>query len=389
MTNTVICVYDNFAQAHSAFQQLMASGFESREVRLRPADNTPQARMTALQSADLGATQDHPAGGTLRNFFRDLFSSGDTDETHADRYAEAVRRGSFVLTVDAGDEQQRDAAASIMEQFQPVDIDERATRWHASGWRGHDETASPLTDEELANERTLHGTGLASDTGRNATATTQQAPSQQPTTISVIAEELKVGKREVQRGGVRIIQRVTETPVQESINLRQEHVSVERHAVNQPATLDDLNGMKEGTIEMREMAEEAVVSKTARVVEEVVIGKDVSEQQTTINDTVRRNDVEIEQLGAGDNTASATHMIEEDFRHHWQSAYGQSSTERFEDYAPAYQYGASLARDQRFRDHNWETDESTIRQQWESTHPQNAWDKVKDAVHYGWNKVAH
>lgn len=288
MTNTVIAVYDNFAQAQSAMKQLLSSGFTSSQVHLRPSEDSESGResaMRALDESDTGtgtSTDTGEKGGGLRGFFRELFG-GDTSQSHAHgtHYAEAVRRGSFMLAVDAADDQERDVATSVMEQFQPVDLDERAAQWRDSGWNATQQTtATPLTADELALER-----------GRSATATTQQQVA-----IPIIEEELQVGKREVQRGGVRVFQRVVETPVQESIGLREEHVTIERHAVDQPATAADLESLKEGTIEVREMAEEAVVSKTARVVEEVVLGKEVSEKQATISDTVRRTDVEVEKI---------------------------------------------------------------------------------------------
>jgi stress response protein YsnF len=46
-------------------------------------------------------------------------------------------------------------------------------------------------------------------------------------------------------------------------------------------------------IEVTETDEEAVVSKTARVREEVVVRKDETERAETVRDTVRREDVEI------------------------------------------------------------------------------------------------
>ena len=45
---------------------------------------------------------------------------------------------------------------------------------------------------------------------------------------------------------------------------------------------------------MTETDEEAVVAKTARVVEEVVIRKDVTEEAHTVRDTVRRTEIEVE-----------------------------------------------------------------------------------------------
>jgi stress response protein YsnF len=115
--------------------------------------------------------------------------------------------------------------------------------------------------------------------------------------IPVVEEEIRIGKREVDSGGVRIETRVEETPVNEQVTLRDERVTVERRAVDQPvdgATLTD--AFREGTIEVREHDEEAVVAKEARIVEEVVINKEVDQRTETISDSVRRTDVDVQQL---------------------------------------------------------------------------------------------
>jgi stress response protein YsnF len=81
--------------------------------------------------------------------------------------------------------------------------------------------------------------------------------------------------------------------VSESVNLREEHATIERRPVDRPATVADL---KEGFVEVRETAEEPVVAKTARVVEEVIVGKESSNRTETVNDTVRGTDVEVERV---------------------------------------------------------------------------------------------
>lgn len=48
--------------------------------------------------------------------------------------------------------------------------------------------------------------------------------------------------------------------------------------------------------EVRTQGEEAVVGKTAKVVEEVVVGKKVTEHQETVSDTVKRTDVEVDEM---------------------------------------------------------------------------------------------
>ncbi|MDQ1558454.1 MAG: hypothetical protein QOD32_1514 [Pyrinomonadaceae bacterium] len=121
------------------------------------------------------------------------------------------------------------------------------------------------------------------------------------TTIPVVEEELKVGKREVERGGVRVESRVKETPVTEEVQLREERVHVERRPVDRPVTNADA-AFREGTLEVTERAEEAVVSKSARVVEEVVVGKQVEEHTETVRDTLRRTDVDVQEVNTKDST---------------------------------------------------------------------------------------
>lgn len=118
------------------------------------------------------------------------------------------------------------------------------------------------------------------------------------TVIPIVEEELAVGKRQVQSGGAHIRTGVTETPVEQTVNLREEHVTVNRHAVNEPLT-DTAGAFREQSFEMTETDEVPVVSKQARVVEEVVVGKTATERTQTVHDTVRRTDVEVEDLTGG------------------------------------------------------------------------------------------
>lgn len=363
MNNTVVGVYDSNSQAQNAMNELLASGFDRSAIQMSPSRDT-SATGTSTTQGDTG----HGIG----HFFRSMFGMEDT-EKHGDLYSEAVRRGSIVLTVSADSEADLDRAADIMSRHDPIDIDERSTMWRSQGWSGYDASAPMLTEEEIQKERSSYA--QARSTGMGTTGKTTEE-----TKIPVVQEELKVGKRAVQRGGVRVFQRVKETPVTENVNLREEHVVVERHAVDQPATEADLAAFKEGTVEMREMGEEPVVEKSARVVEEVVVGKEVTEETAKIEDTVRSTDVQVEQLGAG------TTADDSDFRRHWQTAYGTSGG-RYEDYDAAYRYGSTLSGSERFKNYRWDDMEPDVRRDWESSHPESTWDKVKDAVRYGAERV--
>lgn len=127
-----------------------------------------------------------------------------------------------------------------------------------------------------------------------------------PTAIPVIEEELHVGKQTVQTGGAYIKSRIVEKPAEENINLQEERVFVERTPVDRPVSTTDFDTFKEGTIELKEHAEVPVVSKEARVVEEIKIGKEVTERDETIRDTVRKTEVDVENLNQSKHTTSAT-----------------------------------------------------------------------------------
>jgi len=114
--------------------------------------------------------------------------------------------------------------------------------------------------------------------------------------VPVVEEELKVGKRQVKKGGVRVETHVTETPVNEQVHLHEEKVDVHRRPVNRAASGEDLAAFQEGTIEVVESAEEVVVSKKPKVVEEVVIKKQGRDHTETVHDKVRRTDVEVKEV---------------------------------------------------------------------------------------------
>ena len=106
---------------------------------------------------------------------------------------------------------------------------------------------------------------------------------------------------------------VVETPVQEKVGLRSEHVEIDRHPVDRAVTAADV-AFQDRTIELEEFAEEAVVAKEVRVKEEIGLRK-VAEQRTeTVSDTVRRTEVEIEDERTGGSASSAVNRFAENIR---------------------------------------------------------------------------
>jgi uncharacterized protein (TIGR02271 family) len=122
--------------------------------------------------------------------------------------------------------------------------------------------------------------------------------------VPVVEEQLVVGKRQVQRGGVRVYSHVVETPVEQQVVLQEEHAIVDRQPVNRPVTEADLEKMRIQSVEITESQEVPVVEKSARVVEEVLVSKEASERTERVTETVRRTEVEVEKM-EGAETATA------------------------------------------------------------------------------------
>lgn len=251
-----------------------------------------------VSEGDYGRDQHHASGqgqgGGLWHSLKNMFSDDDRST-----YEEGLRRGHFLLTAQV-DDTRTDEAIRVLEGSDAVDIDRRAEEWRSAGWTGGAATAgmgsaSLSADDRLTGqvgEDTLHGT--TGDDQLHAGSDRLQGTSE---AIPVVEERLTVGKREVERGGVRVRSYLREVPVHEQVTLHQEHVEVERRPVNQPVSASGLTSgdlFQERTIEVSERSEEAVVAKEARVVEEVVVRKESEDRVETISDTVRRTEVDVD-----------------------------------------------------------------------------------------------
>lgn len=222
-----------------------------------------------------GALVGAGAGGLTGGLLGALVGSGIPEE-HAAQYETGIKSGGTVLGVTP---RSSEDAAFLEREFT-----------NCGGMNVYSSAG--------ASSQTTSGTSTAHNVA-STTAQTQnvnRAANTSGNVIPIIEEELQVGKREVETGGVRVESRITEKPVEEQVTLREEHVHVERHPVNREVTGADMANFKEGEIDVTTRAEEAVVAKQARVVEEVEIGKTLSEREETIRDTVKRTDVDVEEI---------------------------------------------------------------------------------------------
>lgn len=260
---TLIALYETEDIARSVESDLIAAGISQSDVRVEG-----------------GANESQHEGG-IGGFFNWLFGNDDNHRTDADLYAESVRRGDWAVIVDCDDSTMSTQIESILYRYSPIDVESRGQYFRETGFMAYSPDSPLFTKEQIETDRAQYQSQYGTmNTGEEAT-------------LDVVEEEIAVGKRQVERGGVRVRSYVTERPVEASVNLREEHVRVERRVVDRPATEADFMTHNE-SIEVTEMAEVPVVSKTARVVEEVTVGKEATEHTETIRDTVRRKDVEVE-----------------------------------------------------------------------------------------------
>jgi uncharacterized protein (TIGR02271 family) len=351
MAKTVVGLFDERAAAQNAVRELAAEGFGGEEVSLvskKPdgtgvevayveEDGREQVEdmakgagtgaaigagaalllsLTALSIPGIGpvlaagplvaliagAGVGAAAGGLVSGLTR-LGVQGDEAQT----YAEGLKRGGTLVTVNT-DDRRADAAVGVMRRVGAVEIDKRAAEWREGGWRGFSETETlrphvtpePDEDETRAVDRrsdvTAEHEPVRPQPLAGAAPGDEFAVPPPEVAIPVVAEELQVGKREVERGGVRVQKRVSEIPVEEDVTLREEHVNVDRRPADYTFHGSDAEAFKESVVEIREAYEELILNKKTRVIEEVVINKDVDEHTETVRETLRKTEVDVEPL---------------------------------------------------------------------------------------------
>src|SRR5438105_4504886 len=278
-TGTVVAMFETYDRALAARDVLVSAGIDRSRIEILAQSGTAQDASFQYERNDEGIW------GAIKRFFM------PDEDTHV--YAEGIRRGYAMLVVrtGVGDQEQ---IISLLESQDAVDVETHAANWRQSGWSGVHEGHT-----SWQNQRSSLAGGMksAAATGASAgLAATSAAGRAQEEVIPVYEEQLRVGKREVGRGSVRVRSYVVEQPVQEQVHLREERVHVERRPVDRPADIaaGTAEPFRERTLEVTATAEEAVVGKEARVKEEIVVGKDAEERTETVSDTVRRTEVEID-----------------------------------------------------------------------------------------------
>ncbi|MCC2976617.1 YsnF/AvaK domain-containing protein [Sphingomonas sp. PL-96] len=270
MATTITALFDSRSDAEAAKERLKGARVDADHVHLH-------------DKSSMGYRESGYSNHEDRGFWDSVKNAFAPDEDRH-TYEEGVRRGGTLLTADVDDDC-IDEAVRVLEEANTVDIEDRSNQWRSSGWD-------------------YAGTGAAGAVGGPSALNTGRDTlrGEREEVIPIVEENLVVGKRDVSRGGVRVRSYVSETPVHEQIRLRNERVNVERRSVDLPLSAAEGDAFRERSIDMTATGEEAVVGKNARVVEEVVVSKTAEEHVESIDDTVRRTDVEIDRDSDVDTT---------------------------------------------------------------------------------------
>jgi hypothetical protein len=294
MQRTLIAVFDNRGDAESAIEELVLAGFSRQQIRL--SDGDPTGTASAITGAP--GTKPATAGGladSIRNFLGSMFGTDNSE--HVQKYSDAVTRGHQVLTLTTADEPEVERAASIVERYGPVDIDEHAAQWGGGALAGEAMRMGAGAQQQSASMSQQSMQGAPGSVQGNAEGIAQgaaQAGSQQRTT------GIDTGNPEAVRSSVKVFTHVAEPSL--------------------------------------------------------------------------------------DSSAETEDADELYFRSHYNSNYAGTG-DNFDEYAPAYQYGSSMAGDEQYRGQPWKDVEPALRSDWEDRNPGSAWSKFKAAVRHGWERI--
>ncbi len=308
MANNVIGLFNGEEVAQRVIDDLRAQGFSERNITHTKGD---------------------------QDDIEDELEREGVPDADADYYAEGLRGGGSLVSVRAKDHQV-DEAAEIMNRYAGTEDDLGDASYLAD---------TPVTGS--ADMDTVDADIVGADSLTNGSSRAAAVNTEDEARLDVVEERIKVGKRSVERGGMRVRRVVTEREVAEQVTLRDETIRVDRRPVDRTLNAADGDLFTEKTFEFTETDEEAVVAKEAHVIEEIVVGKDVENRTETIRDTVRRADVEIEEFSAG--------------------------------------YGQSLAGDARYEGLEWAEVETEARTDYERDNQGGEpWDSIRDDFRSSW-----
>ena len=266
----IVTLFDSAIQAEAAKRNLVKAGFSDRDISLISGERLQQE----------GQSIRHPS------LWQRLFGH-DVDKDEADVYTRAMDKGGVVLTIRT-EEEKLARAMTILHSHDSVDVPSRMQSSVGNG------TAAPGINPTAGKQFA----GETNDRLAEPLRTSLTGDESEADILRLAEEQVEVGKRLVSEGSTRVRRYTVTDTVSEDISLHEQHADIFRRSVNEPALAGEVD-WSEKTVEVAETHEQPVINKTTHVKEEVVVRTDGSDRTETINDTVRRQEVDIDHARGG------------------------------------------------------------------------------------------
>jgi uncharacterized protein (TIGR02271 family) len=258
---TLVAAFDTPQHAQAAVEALKAGGFHEDDISI--FDSSRIAPGTAKES-----------------LWHRLFN-GNLYQHEAQVYGDTIARGGTVISLRTLDSEVAHATG-ILDLHRPVDVHDRAV---TAG-------IAPAAKVEAVAAKAIAAAPVVVE---QKVAVTPRVAETHDEVLRLAEEQLQVGKQMVESGRTRVRRFTTERDVSADVTLHEEHAEVLRRAVTDPNYIGDLD-WSDRSIEVVETAEHALVSKTARIVEEIGLKKVGTDHIETVHEKIRRQQAEIERV---------------------------------------------------------------------------------------------
>ncbi|ACC73266.1 hypothetical protein PPMP20_15200 [Paraburkholderia phymatum] len=361
MRHTVIGLFDTYAQAQNARNALVQTGFASSDVELQANPETP---------ADAAATHSPGVIANIERFLSSLFTTSGPTAPEAERYTEAVRRGAVLVAVNAASESHAELARNTLNRLGALEVSERAP--------DADARAAEARAETSREHSVLDELGIGTPAATPAAA--------QASSDALLAEE--EARKRARLDALHGVPPVDET-------------SAEALAA---ASAPGAGAVMRPDVPDLSTAREDDVDRPASAVPNYGVPTDASRRATSAADApaaaaiasagiagsgaVMTPDTAAPAQAAPQQVPDEFLEYEEDFRSHYDAEYAHEGL-RYDEYVPAYHYGAAMAREIRYQDKSWDDVEPEVQQEWERERSPGvgSWERFKAAVRHGWDRV--
>jgi hypothetical protein len=344
MRHTVIGLFDTYAQAEGARNTLVQTGFAPSDIELQANPETP---------ADAAATHSPGVIANIERFLSSLFTASGPTAPEAERYTEAVRRGAVLVAVNAASESHAELARNALNSLGALEVSERAPDVEAR-------TAETRREHSVLDELGIGTPAAAIPT----------AP--QPSSDALLAEE--EARKRAHLDALHGVPPVDETSAEALAAASAPGAG----AIMRPDVPPEEPGQPASAAPDYGVPTQPSATPAAGAIASAGIAG---------SGAVMTPDTAAPARAMPQQVPDEFLEYEEDFRGHYEAEYAHEGL-RYDEYVPAYHYGAAMAREIRYQDRSWDEVEPEVRLDWERDQAAvGSWERFKAAVRQGWDRV--